>query len=94
MVGFFDVSCVVGLSGIVVTMAEEENLKDVLLDLRSLIKRQTSLKFAFVRGMVYGLGTVIGATVLLAIVVWVLNIFIPNISEAPLIGSTLEEAQL
>jgi len=42
-------------------------LIEVLQNLESHIKRQNSLKYAFLKGMVYGLGTVIGATVLVAI---------------------------
>lgn len=74
-------------------MAEEEHLKDVLVDLRSLIKKQTSLKFAFIRGLIYGLGTVIGATVLIAGITWLLSIFVPNVAETPVIGPALEEAR-
>jgi len=74
-------------------MAEEEHLKDVLVDLRSLIKKQTSLKFAFVRGILYGLGTVIGATVLLAIISWFLSAFVPNVAESPIIAPALEEVR-
>lgn len=39
----------------------------VLQDLENHIKRQNSLKYALVKGMVHGLGTVIGATVLVAL---------------------------
>jgi hypothetical protein len=42
-------------------------LIEVLKDLESHVKRQNSLKYAFLKGMVYGLGTVIGATILVAI---------------------------
>jgi len=78
---------------IVHVMAEEEHLKDVLVSLRSLIKKQVSLKFAFARGLIYGLGTVIGATVLIALITWLLGIFIQDVSGTPLIGPALEEAQ-
>jgi hypothetical protein len=42
-------------------------LIEVLQDLEGNIKRQNSLKYTFLKGMIYGLGTVIGATVLVAI---------------------------
>ena len=42
-------------------------LIEVLTNLEGHIKRQNSLKYAFLKGVVYGLGTVIGATVLVAI---------------------------
>ena len=53
---------------------KEDSLISVLQDLRSMLKRQSSLRFALLRGMVYGLGTVIGATVLIAILGWVTGI--------------------
>jgi hypothetical protein len=46
---------------------QRERLINVLGDLENLTKRQVSLKFIFVRGIIYGLGTVIGATVLISI---------------------------
>tara|TARA_B100000508_G_scaffold31981_1_gene24598 strand:+ start:35744 stop:36010 length:267 start_codon:yes stop_codon:yes gene_type:complete len=42
-------------------------LIEVLQTLEQHIKRQNSLKYALVKGMIYGLGTVIGATILVAI---------------------------
>ena len=42
-------------------------LIEVLTSLEGEIKKQTSLKFALLKGIVYGLGTVIGATVLVAL---------------------------
>ena len=46
---------------------QRERLIKVLGGLEDLTKRQVSLKFIFVRGIIYGLGTVIGATVLISI---------------------------
>jgi hypothetical protein len=42
-------------------------LIEVLTTLEKDIKRQNSLKFIFIKGLIYGLGTVIGATVLVAL---------------------------
>lgn len=39
------------------------------------IKQQNSFKLVFVRGMIYGLGTVIGATVLVALLGGLLGMF-------------------
>ena len=44
-----------------------ESLIEVLQDLRSQIKKQNSLKTSFVKGAIYGLGTVVGATILVAL---------------------------
>jgi len=46
---------------------QRDQLIDVLSSLDSLTKKQVSLKFIFLRGIIYGLGTVIGATVLISI---------------------------
>ena len=46
---------------------QSERLLEVLEILETRIKRQNSLKYAFARGIVYGLGTVVGATVVVAI---------------------------
>ena len=69
---------------------EEENqqlrLITVLYSLEGLIKRQTSLKFAFLRGAVYGLGTVIGATLLIALFGGILAATIDSLAELPFVG--------
>lgn len=46
---------------------QRERLIKVLGDLEDLTTRQVSLRFIFLRGIIYGLGTVIGATVLISI---------------------------
>lgn len=45
----------------------EEPLIEVLENLEEQIEKQNSLKSTFIRGAIYGLGTVIGATVLVAL---------------------------
>lgn len=65
---------------------QQERLITVLYSLEEQIKRQTSLRFAFLRGAVYGLGTVIGATLLLALFGGILAATISSLSELPLIG--------
>lgn len=64
-------------------------LHEVLSELERDIKRQNSLKFAFLKGAVYGLGTVIGATVLLAIVTGIFAQTFGSLSDVPLIGDYL-----
>jgi hypothetical protein len=46
---------------------QTDKLLEVLQVLETRIKRQNSYKNAFLKGIVYGLGTVIGATVLVAL---------------------------
>lgn len=53
-----------------------DRLIEVLTSLEYLIKKQVSLKLAFMRGAIYGVGTIIGATVVLSIMSYILlNIF-------------------
>lgn len=46
-------------------------------------------KMNFVRGIFFGLGSVLGGTIVIALVVWVLGFFV----SIPLIGPTLQQAQ-
>jgi hypothetical protein len=47
---------------------QQERLVSVLETLEKQTKKQVSLKFTFIKGLVYGLGTVIGASVLISVV--------------------------
>lgn len=49
------------------TAPQTTRLIEVLQELETHIKRQNSLKYALLKGMIYGLGTVLGATVLVAL---------------------------
>jgi len=51
--------------------------------------RKRYYRMAFVKGLFTGLGSVIGATVVLALVLWVLSLF----ETFPLIGPVLESFQ-
>lgn len=43
----------------------------------------------FVRGIFFGLGSVIGATVVVALVVWIMSFFV----QLPWVGDTIEQTQ-
>ena len=43
----------------------------------------------FVRGLFFGLGSVLGGTIVVALIVWIMSFFV----QIPLIGPTLEQAQ-
>lgn len=55
------------------TPEHRSKLLDVLMGLEHEIKKQNSLKYALVRGIVYGLGTVIGASVLVTVIAGLLQ---------------------
>lgn len=70
--------------------AQQLRLITVLYSLEELIQKQTSLRFAFLRGAVYGLGTVVGATLLLALFGGILASTIDSLSELPFIGRYID----
>lgn len=47
---------------------QRERLISALDSLETLTKKQVSLKFILLKGVIYGLGTIIGATILLTLV--------------------------
>ena len=62
--------------------AREAILEELFNDLNR--SRFTSYKLNFFRGIFFGLGSVLGATVVLAIVIWLLNLtghLIPGIAD-------------
>lgn len=69
----------------------QSELVAVLTDLRSQLKKQTSLKFALLRGMVYGVGTVVGATILIALGGWIISIIFDNPENVPIVQDVIEE---
>jgi len=70
---------------------ENERLLTVLHSLEDLITRQTSLRFAFLRGAIYGVGTIIGATVLIALLGGALAATINSLAEIPFVGQFIND---
>lgn len=65
-----------------ISIEQRDRLITVLESLEDLTKKQVSLKSVFIRGALYGLSTVIGATVLISILSFItLNIFGSDISD-------------
>ena len=59
-----------------IEIEQRDKLISVLESLEKLTEKQVSLKSNFLRGLIYGLGTVIGATVLISLLSYiVLNLF-------------------
>jgi len=51
--------------------------------------RRNIYKMNFFRGIFFGLGSVLGGTVVVALVVWILSFFV----QLPVIGQPLQQAQ-
>jgi hypothetical protein len=67
---------------------QRAKLITVLNELEDEIEEQNSLKHVFIRGALYGLGTVIGATILLALIgsVFAVTIRTFGIEKIPFLG--------
>ena len=72
--------------------SETTRLIEVLKDLEAHIQRQNSLKYAFIKGMIHGLGTVIGATVLVALFGGIIIATINIITDSNIDKNSLEKA--
>jgi hypothetical protein len=72
---------------------QQQRLITVLNELEDEIEEQNSWKHVFVRGALYGLGTVIGATVLLALLGSIIAITVKSlgIEEVPFFGDFIEK---
>jgi|GEM_PF-3432004 len=72
---------------------QQAKLITVLNELEDEIEEQNSLKHVFIRGTLYGLGTVIGATLLLALIgsVFAVTIRTFGIEKMPLLGPYVEK---
>lgn len=53
------------------------------------IDNSKSLKMSFIKGMFQGFGGVLGATLLVALLIWLLSLF----SEIPFVGRVTEQVQ-
>lgn len=67
--------------------AQEQLLQDLFEDMYS--QRKKLYKMNFVRGIFLGLGTAIGGTLVVALLIWILSFFI----NAPVIGEFVEDVQ-
>lgn len=72
-------------------LEQRDRLITVLGQLELQIKKQTSLKFVLLRGVIYGLGTVIGATVLVALLGSVLSQFVGENTLAEFITTEVND---
>lgn len=73
-----------------VSTDQQGRLIEVLYSLEDHIRRQNSLRFTFLKGAVYGLGTVIGASVLVALFGGIIATTINSLSGDDVITENLE----
>lgn len=67
--------------------ARENFLEDLFHDFNR--NRVQVYKINFIRGIFFGLGSVLGGTVVIALLAWILNFFV----DIPGIGQSIENAQ-
>jgi hypothetical protein len=60
----------------------DDELKKALEDLTAQERKTASLRWTFLRGIVYGFGVFIGSILLVALFVWILS----KLNTAPIIG--------
>jgi hypothetical protein len=72
---------------------QQQRLITVLNELEEEVEKQNSWKHVFVRGALYGLGTVIGATVLLALLGSLVAIAVDTFGfqDIPILGNFIEK---
>lgn len=70
---------------------QQQRLITVLHTLEREIEKQNSFKYAFLRGALYGLGTVIGATILLAFFGGVIAMTVDSLGNIPVFGELIRE---
>jgi hypothetical protein len=69
------------------TEAKRIVLEEIFNDIYS--DRKRVYKINFFRGILFGAGSAIGGTIVLALIVWLLSLFV----DAPLVGELFENAQ-
>jgi hypothetical protein len=79
-------------NGYDISDTQQQRLITVLNELEEEVEKQNSWRHVFVRGALYGLGTVIGATILLALVGSVVAITADSlqIEDVPIIGDFIK----
>lgn len=73
------------------TTEDYENLGRIVASVyeSGYLDRAQSYKMSFIKGLFQGLGGVIGATVVVALLIWTLSLF----SEVPLLGTIFDSFQ-
>ncbi len=74
------------------TLFMEEKIKQLnqnIKDLNAVIKRANSFHFVFLRGVLWGLGSAVGATAVAVVLVTILSRVIQTINDVPVLGNII-----
>ena len=70
----------------------DEKIKELnknIKDLNLVIKRANSFRYVFFRGILWGLGSVIGATVVAVIIIAILSRIIQSVNDIPILNNII-----
>ena len=70
-----------------------EELNKNIKDLSVVMKRANSFHFVFLRGILWGLGSAVGATVVAVIIIAILSNIIQTINDVPILGNIINNLQ-
>jgi len=73
-------------------VTQETRLLSVLYALEEEMHKQNSFKYSLIRGAIYGLGTVIGATILITFFGGVIAITLKSLDGVPFIGNVIRQS--
>lgn len=73
---------------------DSDELNKNLTKLNKNIEKQLSFKFILLKGVVYGVATVIGASVVAGIVLSILSKTIDSVDDIPLIEDVVDEIEI
>lgn len=70
-----------------------EELNQEIKKLIVVIKKANSLHYVFLRGILLGLGSVIGATIVAVIIIAILSNIIQTINDVPILNNVINNLQ-
>jgi hypothetical protein len=71
-----------------------ESIKKNLVVLNKNLKNQNSFKRGFLFSVLQGVGSVIGATIVAGLILFILSKFIHSVEQIPFIGNLIKSSQL
>lgn len=74
--------------------AQLQSLNQNIDELNSYLSKQTSVKWRFMMGLVTGVSTAIGATIIAGLIIFMVTRFVESIYELPIIGEQLPQEQI